>query len=86
VVVCVDFLDRANRDRYLDVLDHGGVIAMSQPTRENLARHAHPSARFLLEPGELHDWAHRLGLEVLVSIEGWNEDGRHEAAVIARKP
>lgn len=85
VIVCVDYLDRARRDGYLDVLDAGGVLAISQATRINLERHERPSAKYLLEPGELHAWALGLGLEVLVSVEGWNDEGRHEAAVIARK-
>ncbi len=84
-ILCVDFLDRAHRDRYVEPLVAGGVLAIAQPTISNLERHSRPSARFLVEAGELEAWARGVGLEVLVALEGWNEDGRHQAAVIARK-
>jgi hypothetical protein len=85
VVVCFHFLDRANRSGYIERLTRGGVLVIAQPTMVNLERHARPSARFLVEPGELDGWASAMGLEILVSREGWNREGRHEAAVIARR-
>jgi len=63
----------------------GGVFILVQPTRRNLERHERPPARFLLDEGE----ARRLlppGLEVVSDDEGWLEDGRHEARVVARRP
>jgi 2-polyprenyl-3-methyl-5-hydroxy-6-metoxy-1,4-benzoquinol methylase len=84
LVLCWHFLDRAHRPGYADLLGSGGLLVLGQPTITNLERHEKPGRRFLAEPGELHDAAHAMGLDVLVSVEGWNDDGRHEAAVIAR--
>jgi tellurite methyltransferase len=85
LVLCIHFLDRSRRDAYADVLAPGGLLIVAQPTKINLERHARPSARFLVDPGELDAWARALDLDVQVSREGWNADGRHEAAVIARR-
>jgi SAM-dependent methyltransferase len=85
LVLCWHFLDRAHRDRYVDVLAPGGVLVIAQPTVLNLERHERPSRRFLAEPGELDAWVRDRDLEIVVSVEGWNGDGRHEAAVIAAK-
>jgi tellurite methyltransferase len=85
VVVCFHFLDRANRDGYVSRLADGGLLVIAQPTMVNLERHPRPSARFLLERGELEGWACATGLEIVVSREGWNVEGRHEAELIARR-
>jgi hypothetical protein len=80
------YLDRARRDEWIDLLDRdGGLLVMAQPTRLNLERHLKPSARFLVEPGELDAWARDHGLDLVVSREGWNSEGRHEAELIARR-
>jgi hypothetical protein len=60
------------------------MLVYVQPTRRNLERHAHPSARFLLEEGELGRLAEDLG--VLRLEEGWSSSGRYEARLLARKP
>jgi hypothetical protein len=51
----------------------------------NLERHAHPSARYLVEEGELATWVRELGMDIVVAFEDWTDDGRHEAAVIAKR-
>ena len=53
VITCFNFLDRRLFAQIPSRLSAGGVFVFSQPTRRNLERHAHPSARFLLEEGEL---------------------------------
>lgn len=79
-------LDRALLPRLAAALAPGGLLAFAQPTRRNLERHEHPSARFLLEEGELARLAAGLGLELLVCDEGWRSESRHEAWLLARQP
>jgi tellurite methyltransferase len=62
----------------------GGRLAFVHPTRTNLERHQRPSARYLLEDGELARLVAELPLEVLLLEEGWGSEGRHEARLIAR--
>ncbi|HSN27889.1 MAG TPA: class I SAM-dependent methyltransferase [Kofleriaceae bacterium] len=85
VVVMVHFLDREHRDAYAHLLVDGGLLVHVQQTVKNLERHARPSRRFLVEEGELAAWVGELGFETLVHREDWNDDGVHEAAVIARR-
>jgi tellurite methyltransferase len=70
------------------LLAPGGLLVYVQPTRANLQRHAHPSAAFLLEDGELPGLAR--GLTVVRYEEGWfgeaGAEPRHEARLVARKP
>lgn len=86
LVVVVHYLDRARRDGFVDLLVEDGVIAAANPTVTNLERHAHPSARFLVERGELAHWGLGLGLELIATREDWSNEGMHEASVIARRP
>jgi SAM-dependent methyltransferase len=81
VVLCLNFLWRPLFASLPRVLAPGGRLVFVQPTRSNLQRHAHPSARFLLEDGELPGLLQ--GLEVLSYTEGWTEEGRHEARLVA---
>jgi 2-polyprenyl-3-methyl-5-hydroxy-6-metoxy-1,4-benzoquinol methylase len=85
LVLMIHFLNRERRDAIAELLVTGGVLVAAQPTVRNLERHARPSRGFLLDEGELEDWVQRIGFEVLVAREGWNDEGRHEAAVIARR-
>ncbi len=59
-------------------------LVFVQPTKSNLQRHERPSARFLLEDGEVPRLVQ--GLEILSYEEGWLEEDRHEARIVARKP
>ena len=61
----------------------GGVLLAEVLTVTNLERHAHPSRRWLAEPGELLALA--AGLEILFHREAW-EDDRHPARLVARAP
>jgi SAM-dependent methyltransferase len=85
LVLVFHYLNRARRDGYAALLVDGGVLVAAQPTVTNLERHASPRRDFLVEPGELESWARELGMEILASHEGWTDDGRHEALVIARR-
>jgi tellurite methyltransferase len=85
VVVIWDYLDRERRDHIARLVVEGGVVVAGQPTVKNLERHASPSRRFLVEEGELAAWLTGLGFEIVAAREDWTDDGRHEAAVIARR-
>lgn len=85
VVVLAHYLDRARRDELAQLAFEGGLVIAMQPTVHNLERHDHPRRDYLVEPGELASWLDGLGFELLVSREGWNAEGRHEAEVIARR-
>ncbi|PTL79054.1 bifunctional 2-polyprenyl-6-hydroxyphenol methylase/3-demethylubiquinol 3-O-methyltransferase UbiG [Vitiosangium sp. GDMCC 1.1324] len=82
LVLCLNFLWRPLFAELPKVLAPGGLLVFAQPTRSNLQRHAHPSARFLLEDGELPRLLQ--GLEIVSYSEGWTEEGRHEARLVAR--
>jgi 2-polyprenyl-3-methyl-5-hydroxy-6-metoxy-1,4-benzoquinol methylase len=86
LVVVAHYLDRERRDTFVELLVPDGVLVAANPTVTNLERHERPSARFLVERGELTGWVSALGLELLASGEDWNVDGVHEAHVVARKP
>lgn len=85
VVLMIHYLNRERRDAIADLLVTGGVLVAAQPTVTNLERHAHPSRTFLVEPGELEAWVRARGYELLAAREDWNDEGRHEAWVIARR-
>jgi tellurite methyltransferase len=82
VVVSCHFLRRELFAAFPTVLAPGGLLVYVQPTRSNLLRHPSPSARFLLEDGELPGLVQ--GLEILRYQEGWF--GQHEARLVARRP
>jgi SAM-dependent methyltransferase len=82
LVAIIDFLHRPLFEHLPRVLAPGGLLVVSHPTRTNAERHAHPSARFLLEDGELPGLAR--DLEIVRFEEGWYDD-RHEAHLLARR-
>ena len=66
----------------------GGALVVVHPTVENLQRHAKPSQRFLLQPGEARQLAQDAGLTVESFEEGWcgeGDDARHLARLVARR-
>ncbi len=85
LVLVFHYLNRARRDDFAGLLVHGGVLVAAQPTATNLERHASPRREFLVEPGELERWVRDLDMEILATREGWTDEGRHEALVIARR-
>lgn len=84
LVLCLNFLHRPLFAAVAGRLSPGGVFVFAQPTRSNLQRHRHPSARFLLEDGELPGLLQ--GLETVSYTEGWTEAGTHEARLVAVRP
>jgi SAM-dependent methyltransferase len=84
LVLTFHYFERALLPAMAAALAPAGLLVIVQPTQSNLQRHAHPSARFLLDDGELA----RLvppGFTVVRSEEGWLAEGRHEARLVARK-
>jgi hypothetical protein len=63
-------------------LTRGGVLVCEIATVRNLERNAKPSARFLLQPGELRELCD--GLELVSYSEDWH-DGRFLARALARR-
>ncbi|MFP2895569.1 class I SAM-dependent methyltransferase [Corallococcus sp. 4LFB] len=84
LVVCLNYLWRPLFAAVPRLLAPGGLFVFAQPTRSNLQRHPHPSARFLLDDGELPTLLQ--GLQSLSFTEGWTDTGRHEARMLARRP
>jgi tellurite methyltransferase len=84
VVLLSNFLHRPLLGRAADLLVPGGQLIVDHPTRTNLERHERPSARFLLEDGELPSLVP--GLRIVHHSEAWRDNGRHEAHFIALKP
>ena len=84
LIVQLNYLNRALLPAYAERLAEGGRLVIVHPTRRNLRRHPRPSARFLLEDGELAGGAP--GLTTLHCAEGWSPDGRHLAALVAERP
>jgi len=67
-----------------DSLAAGGILIVSQPTKNNLLRHQRPPAQYLLDEGELPGLVS--DLQVLHYEEGWSVTGRHDALIVAQKP
>jgi tellurite methyltransferase len=89
VILCTYFLHRPLFDQFPAALAPGGWLAFAHATRTNLERNPRPGPRFLLEDGEREALARGLaarGLEIVRSEEGWFEEGRHEARLVARRP
>jgi tellurite methyltransferase len=83
LILCFHFLERRLFPRYAGLLAPGGLLVVIHPTVKNLERHKSPSARFLLDPGELR----RLAGDLVIDRyeEGWLAEGRHEALLVARR-
>jgi SAM-dependent methyltransferase len=83
LVVCFHYLHRPLFASFASSLAPGGTLLAVQPTLANLERHPKPGAAYLLAEDELR------GLVSPLSIvrydEGWLEEGRHEARVVARR-
>ncbi|HEY6005604.1 MAG TPA: class I SAM-dependent methyltransferase [Anaeromyxobacter sp.] len=84
VVVCTYFLHRPLFDAFPSALAPGGWLVFAHATRTNLERNPRPGPRHLLEDGEIGGLVR--GLEVVRCEEGWFEEGRHEARLVARRP
>ncbi len=80
VLLCYHFLYRPAYRSFASVVVPGGTVAIVHMTRINLERNPHPTAQFLLEPGELPSLLP--GVSVVSYEESWGAEGRHEARVI----
>ncbi len=85
LALVVHYLDRNRRDDVASLLVTSGILFAANATVTNLERHAKPSAKYLVERGELARWSRDLGFELLAEQEDWTTEGMHEAAIIARK-
>jgi len=83
LIISFYYLQRSLFDSFAEALTPGGLLVFAQPTTSNLQRNTKPPARFLLEDGELPGLVR--GLEIIRYHEGWQEEGRHEARLVARK-
>ena len=85
VIVAHHYLWRGLPERAAEALAPGGWLLYCHPTRRNLERQPKPSARWLLDEGELAALVEAVpALEVVQLEEGWADD-RHEARLIARR-
>ncbi len=84
LVLCTYFLHRPLFRAFPAALAPGGLLVFAHATRKNLERNPRPPPAHLLEDGELASLV--CGLEVVRCEEGWFEEGRHEARLVARKP
>lgn len=83
IIVQMHYLDRALFSQYVTILAPAGLLFVEHPTKSNLNRHAKPGPQHLLEDGELAELCDEF---VMVSYgEGWNEAGKHEARLVARR-
>lgn len=88
VIVDFHYLYRPLFRQFASELAPGGYLVFCQPTVSNLQRHARPGGNFLLDDGELPALISDLdepGLEIIDYREGWLDDGRHEACLVARR-
>ncbi|MDP6446691.1 MAG: methyltransferase domain-containing protein [Pirellulaceae bacterium] len=83
LILCCQYLQRSLFSDLGRQLAGDGSLVVIHPTTTNLKRHPRPSRRFLLEPAELPDLI-PAELEVVHYREGWGEDDRHEAVLVAR--
>lgn len=86
LILCSMFLDRSLFKRAAPVLAPQGTLVYLQPTQTNLTRHEKPPRDFLLEDGEMPSLVTAAGLNIIHYEEGWLEDGRHDACVVAQLP
>lgn len=84
LILMVHYLQRDLFPRFVDRLAPRGLLAFSIATERNLERHDRPPRPYLLEPGEAEALVEPL--DVLFATEGWHDDDRHEARIIARRP
>lgn len=82
LIVTVDYLQRSLFAVYPRLLAPGGLLVMEHPTRTNQTRNPRPSARHVLEDGEMRTLVQ--GLEIVRYEERWRE-GRYAAGLLGRK-
>ncbi|NOY25821.1 MAG: class I SAM-dependent methyltransferase [Oligoflexia bacterium] len=83
VICCVDFYLPTLFGALCAALAPGGWLVFAHPTLDNLSRHAHPSARFLVPADQVASLVP--DLEIRRCDAAWRQDGRHEAWLVARR-
>lgn len=83
VILCFHYLNRSMLSTLAANVAPGGLLVVEHPTVRNTERHARPARSLLLEEGELPGLIPGFG--VLSYKEEWNESGRHEARLLARR-
>ncbi len=89
LISCSRYLQREVVARSAEALARGGTFVWIHPTTINLERHASPSARFLLSPGEARALVEAAGLRVRFYDEAWvgePQTAQHLARVVAERP
>ncbi|MEM9656041.1 MAG: class I SAM-dependent methyltransferase [Actinomycetota bacterium] len=92
LIGCFHYLNRRLLASVAAGLPAGAMFLASIATMTNLERNERPSARFLLQPGELRslvvdgvESAPETGLDVIHDAEGWTPEGTHEATIIVSR-
>ena len=80
-IICTHYLDRELIPKLGDALTPEGRLACAIATTTNLERHQRPSARFLLDPGELATLVP--SLNIVHASEQWRANDVHEAWLVA---
>lgn len=83
LVLCFHYLQRDLFPAIVAGLAPGGLLVFCHQTRKNLERHPRPPPQYLLEEGEARGLAE--GLDAIFYTEGWLDEGRHEAHLLARR-
>lgn len=84
LITCLHFKPPGGLAPLCGRLAPGGRLCLETATLENLSRHAHPSRRYLVEPGEWSAQVRDAGCEVELDEADWFE-GRHLCRMIARR-
>jgi len=83
VIVCFHYFHRPLFASFGDVLAPAGLLICEIATVRNLERHDRPPRPYLVEEGELR--ASVGGLDIVSYGEGWVDDDRHCARLVARR-
>jgi tellurite methyltransferase len=83
VIVCFHYLHRPLFGSFPAALAPAGLLVCEIATVRNLERHDRPPRPYLLEEGELAALAK--DLEIVSYGEGWVDDDRHCARLVARR-
>lgn len=81
LILIFHYLHRPLFEQFQGLLAPGGLLLFCQATVRNLERHPKPPRGYLIEEGELPRLVQ--GLEIVRYEEGWLEEGRHEARIVA---
>jgi tellurite methyltransferase len=85
VIFCSWYLPPDSRWQELRcILKPDGLLVLIHPTRQNLERHIHPSARFCVVEKDLRQQLSTAGFTVRAATSGWDTAGKHTLRVLAQ--